>query len=77
MTTDRLVRIFAGAFILASLALGVEASPLFVSKHALWFTAFVGLNLFQSGFTRLCPLEAILRRLGVKTAAECALAARP
>lgn len=77
MTTDRLVRIFAGAFVLASVALGVEASPLFVSKHALWFTAFVGLNLFQSGFTRLCPLEAILRWLGVKTAAERALAARP
>lgn len=68
MTTERLVRIFAGAFILLSLALGVEASPLFVSKHFLWFTAFVGANLFQSGFTRICPLESILRRLGVKSA---------
>ena len=69
MTTERLIRIFAGAFILASLLLGVEASPLFVSKHALWFTAFVGANLFQSGFTCFCPLEMILRRLGVKSAA--------
>jgi hypothetical protein len=66
MTVERLVRIFAGAFVLVSLALGVEASPLFVSPHFLWFTAFVGLNLFQSGFTCLCPLESILRRLGVR-----------
>jgi hypothetical protein len=68
MTTERLVRVFAGAFILLSLALGAEASPLFVSKHFLWFTAFVGANLFQSGFTQICPLESILRRLGVKSA---------
>ena len=68
MTTERLVRIFAGAFVLASLALGVEASPLFVSKHALWLTLFVGANLFQSGFTGFCPLESILLRLGVKSA---------
>ena len=68
MTTERLIRIFAGAFVLASLALGVEASPLFHSAHWLWFTAFVGANLFQSGFTRLCPLESILRRLGVRRA---------
>jgi hypothetical protein len=44
----------------------MEVSPLFVSPHFLWFTAFVGLNLFQSGFTCLCPLESILRRLGVR-----------
>lgn len=70
MTTERLIRIFAGAFVLLSLALGVEASPLFVSKHALWFTAFVGANLFQSGFTCFCPLEIILRKLGVKPASQ-------
>ena len=68
MTTERLVRIIAGAFVLASLALGVEASPLFASKYFLWFTVFVGANLFQSGFTRVCPLESILRRFGVKSA---------
>ena len=72
MTTERFVRIFAGAFVLLSLALGVEASPLYVSKHALWFTAFVGLNLFQSGFTGFCPLEMILLRLGVKPASHTA-----
>jgi hypothetical protein len=69
MTTERLIRIFAGSFILASLLLGVEPSPLFVSQHFLWFTAFVGANLLQSGFTRFCPLEMILRKLGVKSAA--------
>ena len=65
MSMERMIRIFAGAFILLSLALGVDASPLFVSRHALWFTAFVGANLLQSGFTRFCPLESILRKAGV------------
>jgi hypothetical protein len=62
MTTERLVRIFAGAFVLASLALGI-----WVDQNWFWLTAFVGANLFQSGFTRLCPLESILRKLGVRT----------
>jgi hypothetical protein len=66
MTTERIVRIVAGAFVLLSLLLGVEGSPLFVNQHWLWFTAFVGANLFQSGFTRICPLESILKKLGVK-----------
>ena len=68
MTVERLIRIFAGTFVLVSLALGVQASPLFVSQNFLWLTAFVGANLLQSGFTRLCPLESILRRLGVRSA---------
>jgi len=66
MTTDRAIRIMAGAFVLISLALGVEGSPLFVSKYFLWFTAFVGANLFQSGFTRFCPAESIMVKLGMK-----------
>jgi Protein of unknown function (DUF2892) len=70
MTTERMIRIVAGAFVLLSLALGVEASPIFLSKHALWLAAFVGANLFQSGFTSFCPLESILRRLGVKSASQ-------
>jgi len=69
MTTERLIRIFAGSFILLSLLFGAEASPVFYSKHFLWLTAFVGANLFQSGFTRFCPLEMILLKLGVKPAA--------
>lgn len=66
MTVDRLIRIFAGTFILLSLALGVEASPIFVSKWWLAFTAFVGLNLLQYGFTNVCPLGWILKKLGVQ-----------
>jgi hypothetical protein len=66
MTTERIVRIVAGFFILLSLSLGLEGSPLFHSSNWLWFTAFVGANLFQSGFTRFCPLETILKKLGIK-----------
>ena len=69
MTTERLVRIFAGSFVLLSLALGVKESPLFVNANFLWFTAFVGANLLQSGFSCFCPLEIVLKRLGVRTAA--------
>jgi len=69
MTTERMIRIFAGAFVLVSLALGADASPLFYSRHFLWFTAFVGANLLQSGFSCFCPLETILKKLGVKSAA--------
>jgi len=68
MTTERIVRIVAGTFILLSLSLGVTGSPLFHSSNWLWFTAFVGFNLLQSGFTRFCPLEMILKKLGVKEA---------
>ena len=70
MTIERTLRIIAGAFVLLSLALGVEGSPIFLSPHALWFTAFVGLNLFQSGFTQFCPLDNILPKLGFKRGCE-------
>jgi hypothetical protein len=66
MNAERIVRIVAGSFIMLTLALGVEASPLFVHSYFLFFTAFVGLNLFQSGFTQICPLNSILGKLGVK-----------
>jgi len=66
MTSWQLVRLFAGLFILLSLALGVPGSPLYVSSWWLAFTAFVGANLLQSSLTRWCPLEIILRKLGVK-----------
>ncbi len=66
MTVNQIVRIVAGFFVMLSLALGVEASPLFVNKYWLWFTLFVGFNLFQSGFTKFCPLDIILKKLGVK-----------
>ena len=69
MNTNRMVRIIAGSFVLISLALGVQGSPLFVSANFLWFTAFVGANLLQSGFTRFCLMDIILRKLGVPEAA--------
>ena len=65
MTVDRYIHIIAGLFILLSLALGIEGSPLFVSRWALAFTAFVGANLFQFGFSNVCPLGFILKKLGV------------
>lgn len=76
MTIDRLIRIFAGSFILISLALGVEASPLFVSSWFLAFTAFVGANLLQFGFTNVCPLGWVLGKLGVPATCDAPVASR-
>ncbi len=70
MTAERIIRIVAGFFILLSLSLGVEASPLFLNQNWLWFTVFVGLNLFQSGITTLCPLSHILVKFGIKGACD-------
>ena len=70
MTIDRLIHIFAGSFILLSLALGIPGSPLFVSPWWLAFTAFVGANLLQYGVTGFCPMVPILKKLGVR--ASCA-----
>lgn len=61
MTIDRIVLAAAGAFIVISLVLGHYYSP-----HWLWFTAFVGANLFQSAFTGFCPMAMILKKLGVR-----------
>ncbi len=66
MTSWQLVRVIAGTFILISLALGTPGSPVFLSKWWLAFTAFVGANLLQSGITRWCLMDSILRRLGVR-----------
>lgn len=66
MNAERIVRIVAGSFVLLSLALGASGSPIFQNVNWLWFTAFVGANLFQSGFTTFCPLNNILAKLGVK-----------
>lgn len=66
MTTERLIRIIAGSFVLISLLLGAPASPLFVSPWFLALTAFVGANLLQSGFTRWCLMEDILAKAGVR-----------
>ncbi|HSH15128.1 MAG TPA: DUF2892 domain-containing protein [Verrucomicrobiae bacterium] len=67
MNLERYIRLFAGIFILTSLVLAHYHSP-----NWLWFTAFVGFNLLQSSLTRFCPLEIILRKLGVgKTTESC------
>ena len=71
MTAERYIRIMAGFFVMLSLALGLEASPLFVNPWFLAFTAFVGFNLFQSGITGFCPPGILLRKLGVKEAGAC------
>jgi len=60
MTVERALRLIAGGFVSASVLLGMYVSPYF-----LWFTLFVGLNLFQSGLTDWCPMMAILRKAGL------------
>lgn len=60
------IHVIAGIFIMSSLALA------YCYNHKwLFFTAFVGLNLFQFGFTGFCPLGIILKKLGVKTSCDC------
>jgi DUF2892 family protein len=63
MTVERYLRMIAGAFILATLALGHWVHP-----YWYFFTAFVGLNLFQSAFSNWCPMMSFLRKLGVESA---------
>lgn len=66
MKSWQIVRLVAGSFILASLAMGIEASPFFVSPWWLAFTAFVGANLLQSAMTEWCMMESILRKVGAQ-----------
>ena len=61
MNVERSLRLIAGLFVLLSLALGYWVSP-----YWFLFTAFVGLNLFQSAFSNWCPMMTILRKLGVR-----------
>ena len=60
MNVDTWLRMIAGAFVAASVLLGM-----YVNQNFLWFTLFVGVNLFQSAFTGWCPMMAILRKAGV------------
>jgi len=66
MTIDRLVRLFAGLMILLSIALTHYAHPYWVA-----LTIFVGANLLQSGFTNICPLSSILKKMGVPESVSC------
>ena len=61
MTVDRYLRMIAGLIVLLTLALGHYVNP-----NWYYFTAFVGLNLFQSALTNWCPMMSILRKIGVK-----------
>lgn len=63
MSMERYIRAIAGTFVVGSLVLSRVHSP-----NWLFFTAFVGLNLFQSAFTRWCPMEKILAKVGVGSA---------
>lgn len=63
MKLQLIIRRFAGTFILASLVLAH-----YYSRYWLWLAAFVGFNLIQSSFTNFCPLEIILKKLGVGAA---------
>ena len=58
---NRFIKAIAGSFILISLLLAY-----YVNENWIWFTAFVGANLFQSAFTKWCLMEVILKKLGVK-----------
>lgn len=66
MTVDRILRLIAGFFIIFSLVLSRVHS-----EYWLFFTAFVGLNLFQSFFTNWCPMMSILKKLGVGRCQSC------
>lgn len=60
MNVERALRLIAGFFVVLSVLLGIYVHP-----HFLWFTVFVGLNLFQSAFTNWCPMMTILRKSGL------------
>ena len=66
MSIERIVMAFAGIMIMLTVALGASGSPIFHHPYWLLFTAFIGLNLFQSAFTGFCPLAAILKKMGKK-----------
>lgn len=68
MNVDRIVHVFAGTMILASLALAHWQSP-----NWLWLTAFVGANLLQSGLTNWCLLSSLLAKAGVSTSGACGI----
>lgn len=61
MTVNRYLRMLAGFFTMLSVVLSI-----YHDQRWLWFTGFVGLNLFQSAFTDWCPAMTILRKLGIK-----------
>ena len=65
MTVERALRLIAGALVALSVLLGI-----YVNVNFLWFTLFVGLNLFQSAFTNWCPMMVVLRKAGLRETAS-------
>jgi hypothetical protein len=72
MSIERYLRLIAGFFVMLSVALGSWVNPAWFL-----FTAFVGLNLFQSAFTNWCPMMTFLRKLGVESSLHDARGAAP
>ena len=71
MTVERVIHIVAGFFIMLSVVLSsVYNGTVLTEPSWLWFTLFVGVNLFQSGFSQWCLMATILKKLGVKTEAS-------
>lgn len=68
MTVFRIMRVFSGFLVLVSLIFGASGSPFFYNSNFLWLAAFVGSNLFQSGLTRFCIPDILLKKMGCK---EC------
>ena len=65
MTALHIIRMVAGFFVLLSIGLGMEGSPMFIDVNWLWLGVFIGGNLFQSAFTNICPLEIVLKAAGI------------
>jgi hypothetical protein len=66
MSALHIVRLAAGFFVLLSMAFGMDGSPLFLDANWLWLAVFIGANLFQSAFTKICPLEIVLKAAGIE-----------
>ncbi|WP_133405928.1 YgaP family membrane protein [Parashewanella tropica] len=68
MSIEKAIYRFAGFMVLLSVALTVYVSPYFI-----WFTVFVGANLFQFSFTGFCPMALVFKKMGVKTERQLAM----
>ena len=65
MTALNITRMVVGFFVLLSIALGMEGSPMFIDVNWLWLSVFIAGNVFQSAFTHICPLEIVLKAVGI------------
>jgi len=71
MTVERIIHIVAGFFIMLSVVLSsIYNGTVLTEPTWLWFTLFVGVNLFQSGFSQWCLMSILLKKAGLKTEAS-------